>query len=263
MAIPVGSRWWIVTLLIIGTLLLVSALALDRPNVVWQGHLPHCPHCRHEVSEFSSRCADCRGEFDWVIAGDEQSPISIDSLSVLESEWVHDRVEELGLEEAARRVAEYTGLSEEAASEYVQSVGRGDCGWCGGTKRDLSIAEPEAPDVCPCCFGSGNSVACGGDRRVRLGDPTARRAFLTHKAELDDLVGSVATGERRTQEARRLAEEFLTVHAGTQEAAQIIFWGDIAEPRGTPGDALAAPRRATRVARSRLDLVLKALRPGP
>ncbi len=86
MAIPVGSRWWIVTLLIIGTLLLISALALDRPNVVWQGYVPHCPHCRHEVSEFSSRCADCRGELDWFTASDEQRPIYQDSLSVFKSE---------------------------------------------------------------------------------------------------------------------------------------------------------------------------------
>ena len=168
MHVPASSRWWILTLLIVGTLLLISALALDRPNVVWQSHQPHCPHCRHVVEEYSSRCGDCRGEFDWVIAGKEQSPISTDSLSALDAEWLHARVEELGLETAASRVSDWTGLSTEAATEYVQSVGRGDCGHCGGTTQYLDAEKPEDRETCPCCFGACNSVAFEGDRRVRL-----------------------------------------------------------------------------------------------
>ncbi len=256
MAIPVASRWWIVTLLIVGTLLLISALALDRPNVVWQSHKPHCPLCRNEVREFSSRCGECRGEFDWVVAGEEESPVSHNSLSVLESEWLHDRLQELTVEEAAKRVAEFTGLSAEASAEYVKSVGRGDCGWCGGTKRNLDAEPPEPPEACPCCFGSGDSVACGGNRRVRMGDPTARRALHAYKTELDDLLRSEASGERRAREAQRLAEEFLSVHAGTQEASRIAYWVDIAE-----GGSQA--RTVTQAARERLDLVLKALRAEP
>ncbi len=263
MPIPVASRWWILTLLIIGVLLLISALALDRPNVVWQAHEPHCPHCRHEVKEFSNRCGVCRGEFDWAIAGEEQSPISDDSLTVLEAEWVHARVEELGLEVAARRVSEATGLTEKAASDYIQNVTRGDCGWCGGTTRDLDTKEEDAEEPCPCCFGTGNSVACGGDRRVRLGDSTARRSFLAYEAELADLLRSRAGAEERGKEARRLAEEFLSVHAGTQEAARIRYWADIANPRTEPGKLTPAPRTVTQVARSRLDQVLEALRPTP
>ena len=262
MPIPVRSRWWIVTLLIVSTLLLISALALDRPNVVWMAHKPHCPHCRHEVSDFSNRCADCRGEFDWVVAGQEQSPLSADSLTVLESEWVHDRIRELGLETAARRVAEQTGLSEEAAAEYVQGVTRGDCGWCGGTRRDLAKPKADPIEVCPCCFGTGDSVACGGDRRVRIGDPTARRAFLSYLEEIEDLLRSEATGERRATEARRLAKEFLALHAGTEEAAQVVYWGDIAAAEA-PISRVAHARTVTRVARARLDRVLEALRAQP
>jgi predicted amidophosphoribosyltransferase len=260
MDVPASSRWWILTLLIVGTLLLISALALDRPNVVWQAHEPHCPHCRHVVSEFSNRCADCRGEFDWVIAGQEQSPISQDSLSALDAEWLHARVEELGLETAAKRVAEITGLSEEAAAEYVQTVGRGDCGCCGGTKRDLASEKPEQKEPCPCCFGTGNSVACDGDRRVRLGDPTARRAYLAYAEELDDLLSSEAAPSDRAKEARRLAEEFLLLHAGSAEAARILFWGDVLSPPENNG---GRPRRTTDVATQRLELVRKALRAAP
>lgn len=262
MTIPVRSRWWMLSLLIVSTLLLISALALDRPNVVWEAHRAHCPHCREEVRDFSRRCAHCRGEFDWVVAGEEQSPLSADSLSVLESEWVHDRVAELGLEPAAGRVAEVTGISAEAAAEYVQSITRGDCGWCGGTKRDLALDKTVKIAVCPCCFGTGDSVACGGDRRVRIGDPTSRRAFLAYDEALQDLLRSEAAGARRAKEARRLAEEFLALHAGTAEAGRVLYWGDIAAPESSGGPAVPA-RTASRVARSRLDLVLKALRAEP
>lgn len=260
MHVPASSRWWILTLLIVGTLLLISALALDRPNVVWQSHQPHCPYCRHVVAEFSNRCGDCRGEFDWVIAGKEQSPISTDSLSALDAEWLHARVEELGLETAASRVSEFTGLSVEASEEYVQTVGRGDCGYCGGTKQDLGAAKADEREVCPCCFGAGNSVACDGDRRVRLGDPTARRAFLAYRSEFADLLTSEAAAADQAKEARRLAEEFLSMHAGSREAAQIRYWGDVLEGADT---GTGKPRTVTAVAAERLELVLKALRAEP
>ncbi len=55
MAIPAASRWWIATLLIIGILVAISALALDRPNVVWNDGEPHCPACRKQVEYYSSR----------------------------------------------------------------------------------------------------------------------------------------------------------------------------------------------------------------
>ena len=65
MGIPAQSRWWVVTLLIVGVLVLISALALDRPNVVWSDGVPECPHCRHEVRHYSHRCQHTRSH--WVI----------------------------------------------------------------------------------------------------------------------------------------------------------------------------------------------------
>ena len=265
MGIPVKYRWWLVTILIVGTLLLISSLALDRPNVVWEFSKPHCPHCRHEVAAYSHRCADCNSEFDWTATSGTQSPISTDSLSMLEAEWVHGRVKELGLEPAALRVAKALGISAAAATEFLQNVGRGDCGLCGGSKKDLSAEDLETADVCPCCFGSGDSVACGGDRRVRVGDPIAHRALLDYMGRMRDLVRGravTAPGEL-AKEARRLAEAFLTMHAGTAEAALIHYWQDIGQP-SLSANGLVFPRRpVTMVGRQRLDKMLEALQAQP
>ncbi len=265
MGIPVKSRWWIFSLVIVGVLLLISALALDRPNVIWDAYKPHCPRCRHEVAFYSHRCPDCRSDFDWTVAGKDESPISGDSLSVLEAEWVRARVEALGLETAARVVAGATKLSVAAATEYVQRVGRGDCGWCGGTKRDLAADDFEEAPPCPCCLGTGDSVACAGDRRVRLGDPTAHRAWRVYEAAMQDLLqpaAHVLAGERG-KEARRLGEAFLRVHAGSREAARVLFWGDIAAPRLTAQDGPRPPRTVSEVAHGRLVRVLRALEAQP
>lgn len=256
MGIPAQSRWWVLTLAVIGILVLISMLALDRPNVIWLGDEPQCPHCRHDVQPYSHRCADCGGEFDWFTPGEDEGPISSASLSAQEAEWVRDRVKALGPEEAARRVAEATDLSAEAAAEYLASVGRGDCGWCGGTRRDLSAgAKPD--DVCPGCFGGGNSVACGGDRRVRIGDERAARALVVYKRELADLLASHVPVAVKHTEGRRLAREFLSAHEGTREAESILFW-----PRVPVGqEAVAVGEAIVWKGRERLNAILQALRP--
>ncbi len=265
MGIPVKYRWWLVTILIVGTLLLISSLALDRPNVVWEAFKPHCPHCRHEVAAYSHRCADCNSEFDWTATSGTQSPISTNSLSVLEAEWVHGRVKELGLEPAAARVAKALGLTDAAATEFLQNVGRGDCGLCGGSKKDLASEDLAKADVCPCCFGSGDSVTCGGDRRVRVGDPIAHRALLDYKATMADLMrGRAVTAPGEVaKEARRLAEAFLTIHAGTAEAAEIVYWKDIDQPVFTGDGQINARRAVSAVGRERLNKVLEALQSRP
>ena len=246
MGIPAQSRWWVFTLIVIGALVLISMLALDRPNVIWSGMTPECPHCRHEVRPYAHRCADCGGEFDWVVPGDEESPISSASLSAQEAEWVRDRVKALTIEGAARRVADATGLSVEAATLYLETLGQGDCGLCGGTRRDLSGPLDETTE-CPGCFGSGDCVECGGDRRIRVGDQRAARALETYERELADVLGSKVPDDVKRAAARRLARTFLTSHEGTAQAASIRF--DL------------GPEVIVDVARRRLDQVLTALKP--
>ncbi len=256
MAVPAGSRWWIATLVIVGVLLAISALALDRPNVVWHAHSPQCPSCRTGVEWYSSRCATCSAEFDWIVSGDEQSPLSNASLSVLETEWLRKRVAELGVENAAERVAEKTGLSREAALEYL-TVGHGNCGWCGGTRKDLASPDLNEPESCPMCLGTGRSIACGGDRRVTLGNWAAERALTDYKAEMRQLTTANLEPDVVQDEARRLAEGFLRRFAGTQQVESIYFWPLVA-PRTQPSDET----RAVRVGRRRLDNVLVSLRPA-
>lgn len=259
MAIPANSRWWIATLLIVGVLILISALALDRPDVIWAAQKPHCPDCRHEVSFYSHRCPDCRGEFDWVIASVGQSPISPFSFSVLEAEWVRERVAALGPAVAAKRVASATGLSDRAAEEYLGGLGRGDCGWCGGSKLDLSQPDTEGEVVCIACLGTGNSVDCAGDRRVRLGDQGAHRSLEAYRAAMDDLSRGQVPAPVKATEARRLAEDFLSANAGSVEAREIIFWPSLNE---AAAGAQAATGRVTIVeaCRRRLDQVIEVLR---
>ena len=235
MAIPVQSRWWIATLIIVAVLVTISALALDQPDVVWSAKggdpeampAPHCPFCRNEVESFSHRCDTCKGEYDWVVCPEDQSPICSDSLSVLQAEWVANRIRELGNDVAVARVMKATGFTEEKADAYLHSVGRGDCGWCGGTKVDLDSEEPLADsEPCPACLGTGRSTGCGGDRRATLGDQSAARALARYWAEIRDLhaLPVPMDPDKRTDEIRRLSEAFLQSHAGTVEAWQILFW---------------------------------------
>jgi hypothetical protein len=266
MAIPVQSRWWIATLAIVVTLVGISALALDQPDVVWESAAgavaeparPHCPFCRHEVSPFSHRCGDCRGEFDWVVCPEEQSPICSDSLSVLQTEWVAERVLVLGPQEALARVRAATGLAEEQADAYLHSVGRGDCGWCGGTKVDLASAVAVADaEACPACLGTGRCIGCGGDRRIRLGELRATQALAAYQAEVGDLdaLAVPLSLEKRRTELRRLGDQFLQTHAGSREAREVLFWV-LAGAEG-PGPTVA------RACRERLQSVIEALAREP
>ncbi|MDA1195819.1 MAG: hypothetical protein O2894_11620 [Planctomycetota bacterium] len=257
MGIPVHARWWVFILLAVGILLVLSLLALDRPDVVWVGESPECPHCRLEVRWYSHRCADCRGEFDWTSPAEEISPISGATLSPQEAEWVRDRVKALTAEVAAARVATALGLELAFAVEYLSSVAKGDCGWCGGTRLDPSDGSGEGLR-CPACFGSGNGIACGGDRTMRIGDQRAARAYAAYDRELSDLMRSQVPDDIKRQGARRLAREFLASHEGTQEAQGIVFWPALL-PGELNGHKHPGGMPTVVASRERLNLVLGAL----
>lgn len=269
------SRWWLLTLAVVAVLVGISLLALDRPDVVWEADRAACPHCRTPVELYSSRCAACDQQFDWAPSPDADSPLSPWSLSTLEAEQLREQVHALGDEVAATRVAEALGLAAEDAQRYLAAVGRGRCGYCGGTGLHLGAEEEGEP--CPVCLGRKWCIACGGDRRIRLGDAGAGEALETYARGLLDVAPSLALATQRA-EARRLNEAFILRHAGTAEAAYLVFW-----PRWEAGQAVwmgpdadrAGPRpaaeapfwRASRAAtaaveaaRQRLDHVLVALK---
>lgn len=253
MAVRPESRWWIVLLVLVGLLLGISALALNRPDVVWSGAQPHCPHCRRTVEPFGTRCPTCREEYDWAVAPDEDSPISRWSLSPLEERHLRARIALLGKDAAQERVARALELSPAAAAAYLERVGSGRCGWCGGTGRDLGAGSDAKDAGCPACFGAGACIACGGDHRVRLGDATAARDMERYLQAVAALGPGVDPEEQRA-EVRSLGRAFLGAHTGTAEAARILF---------APLWAPDRPVRTVEACRSRLDAVLQALAAPP
>jgi hypothetical protein len=246
------SRWWILTGVVVLVLVGLSVLALSHPAVVWHELKPHCPHCRHEVQPYSQRCASCQQEYEWVVAPDEESPLSHWSLSALENEHVRRRVAEIGKEEAERRIAARLGLSPEAAGEYLTSLSWGRCGWCGGSGRDLATPGEGEPVPCPVCFGRQQCIACDGDRRMRLGDAGAASGAARYRAAMADLADSIPADLRRA-EAQRLTRQFVLQHHGTVQTTEVWFWPDVASDHAA---------RALERSRARLDACLEALEGG-
>jgi hypothetical protein len=240
-------RWWVLTLVVVGVLLLISALALDRPNVVWDEGVPQCPHCRSEVAFFSGLCKTCGEPYDWTIARAETSPLSRWSLSSLEARYLRERVDALGPTLAVARVAAALEVPRASAEAYLESVDRGRCGWCGGTGRDLK--EEGEGSICPVCFGSGQCIACGGDRRIQVGDEVAHQAYLVYRRGVEDLgAATVVPHGVRLKEVQQLTQELVRLHAGTLDVTQVLFWPD-----------WPTSRTAVDVSRERLDLVLQTL----
>jgi hypothetical protein len=262
-AIPASSRWWIGTLLVLVLLLGLSALALDRPNVVWFRGEPQCPSCRKVVERYSHQCAACRSEFDWTVSPAENSPLSAWSLSPVEFEHLGALRAALGREEAARRVAARFGIPDEAAARWLTAAAPGRCGFCGGTGSDLGAAPEASASSCPVCFGSGACIACGGDRHVRLGDWGAARALEGYEREAADLLQSHVPAAARRERLRALTEEFLRLHAGSEEAGRLPHWVEAAE-RAERGASWVSAARAVEIARGRIDAALEALEePAP
>ena len=251
------SRWWIVTLAIIAVLVAISAIALDRPNVVWHGEKPHCPSCRSVVAFYSSKCPRCTTPFDWVVAPDDASPRSAYSLSAIAAEQLLRTVNALGIDEATARVARVTGFSDEDARAYLDRIGRGRCGWCGGTGLELPTSTERADPACSLCLGSGACVACGGDQRQRLGVWGAEQALERYTRALAPLRGANLPPDVEAKEAWRLAHEFLRDHAGTVQATRLLV--PAIHPSTGTLQYVPAPKRA----RDRLDIILAALRAKP
>jgi hypothetical protein len=247
-------RWWILAATVAAVLIGISFLALDRPNVVWTAGVPSCPLCRSEVHANASRCPTCREEFEWNDPSDDESPLSPWSLSALEDAWLRERVTALGKPQAATRVSEALQLDADAARLYLEQVGWGRCGWCGGTGRDLSVRAPTL-EPCPACLGRARCVACDGDRRIRIGDDAAERAFQRYRAQALDVSRRIPL-DRQRAEVRRLAEEFLRVHHGTEQATRIWFWPEW--DAEAPDHPLIVQR-----SRERLNRVLDALAREP
>ena len=250
------SRWWVLTLLILALLMTLSALALNRPNVVWSGHKAHCPSCRFQVVSFSSRCAKCQTEYDWAEAPEELSPLCEYCLSALEDGYIRDSVARLSEPTVIKRFAEALQINPEMAKEVVGRVGRGRCGYCAGTGKQLggATSSKEESKPCPICLGSTKCASCEGDRRVRLGWKAAYDALVEYRRSVEDISGQLPQSSQLA-EYTRLARAFLSQYAGTREAAEIDV--PLLDEDGKLGD----PLRAVQAARDRLSTLMESLEP--
>ncbi|MDJ0972869.1 MAG: hypothetical protein QNJ98_00240 [Planctomycetota bacterium] len=246
-------RWLVMTILIVGVLLAISALALDRPNVIWSTDGPACPACRSEVAFHANKCQGCATDFDWTIAPDDVSPISNHSLSRLEADELREHIERIGEDAAAQLIARKLEIPEERAKAYLESLARGRCGFCGGTGDDLGSTQ-ETKD-CPVCFGDENCIASGGTGHSTWGDEAAARAFGRLEQEIRALSPRLPK-PMRASELERLVRAFLADHLGTTQAARLPFWQDLIHAEASEN----TPRRAADVGRARLDLVMTFLR---
>lgn len=257
MGVRPEHRWLLLTAVIVGALLLLSALAMDRPNVVWIEGQPHCPGCRNQVEWYSTRCPHCGFEFDWVTADEEDSPVSPYILKADEERALKAAVEDLGADEAAKRVAAATGLSPEDAGTWLASIRRGVCGYCAGTGKHLG-----GEGDCPCSLGTSDTCVSVDDEdtlRVRLGDEEAardlRRLVLAVEAMGPASAGDAGAGDREA--IRELVRDYLDDHAGSVEAAQIPLMPALFE--GGPAPLPAEARTNGELARGRILLALEAL----
>lgn len=261
MAIRPESRWWLVTLVLVGGLFGLSALALDRPNVVWRQTGAACPSCGSDARPGTRRCAQCREEYDWVVAPQDIAPASPYALAPLEAAWVKERVQALGEEAAAARVAEALGLAPTAAQGWLSALDTGLCGWCGGTGQEPALAGAAAPaaeakaadTACSTCRGRKRCISCDRGHKVRLGDTEAAASLARMDAAFADF-RPVVTLEVQRAEVARLNAEFLERHAGAVEAQALLLpseWQGV----GRSGQAQPLVVRA----RSRLDRALEAL----
>lgn len=248
------SRWWLATLAIVAVLVAIALLALDRPNVVWHEGKAYCPACRSEVALYATKCSACSSGFDWFVAGPDESPLCAYDLSGIEAEEVHLLLTKWGHEEAAKRVAAVLGSSLDVARDYLGSLGRGRCGWCGGTGVEPVLnGSGQAPD-CLVCKGGGACIGCGGDRRVTIGSWGAAQALAAYASSVRD-VPEHTEAPMRLAEWEQQGNRFLARHAGTGEAARILHVA-AAEPAGGG----RGERYAAGAARARLVAVLAALR---
>lgn len=254
MAIPRSMGWLVVTGGIVLALVGLSFLALDKQNVVWGMGRASCPHCRTAVPAFAKRCPTCREEFDWVVAPDEESPWCGQCLTPGEDEALRLRRKALTEEVVVERVAQALAITPAAATAWLHGVGRGQCGWCGGTGQELATAATTEPAPCSVCFGEKRCIACDGDRRVRVGLEASHAEFARYRAAADVLAAPATPIETARSEIKTANEAFLRRYAGTVEAADLWF-----APLFLRGNDEATPRAAT-MARQRLGNVLGALK---
>ena len=163
-------KWLAFTAACVVALVSLGVLAVDEPDVEWEGRQPLCPYCRAKVEMFAIACRECDRTFDWESI---REPCSW-CLAPDEVELLQSRLRDLALVEGAplpKALADYPRA-------YLYAIEPGACTFCGGLGTAL-VGEQETP--CAVCRGSTFCIGCAGRRTMTVGDRGAYTALLERR----------------------------------------------------------------------------------
>jgi len=163
-------KWLFFTAVCVIALISLGVLAVDEPDVEWEGRQPFCPYCRAKVEMFSVACRGCDRTFDWE---SRREPCRW-CLAPEEVELLQARLRELGLVEGAPLPAALAKYPK----AYLYAIEPGACTYCGGLGTALN-GEPKAP--CAVCRGSTVCIGCAERRTMKVGDKGAYAALLERR----------------------------------------------------------------------------------
>jgi len=156
-------KWLIFTGACVAVLVTLGILAVDERNVIWEGRTPLCPYCRSELPNQAIVCKECGRSIDWV----SHSETCRWCLSRKDVEHMTNLFDRLKVAKGP-----LPGELREFPQAYFRTMEAGACAYCGGLGK-VMVDGKEV--TCPVCRGARRCIACGGDRRVELGDPVAAR----------------------------------------------------------------------------------------
>jgi len=159
-------KWLLFTGALVAGLVALGALAVDEPDIVWEGRSPICPHCRSTVPMLAQFCSHCDRSFDWVV---EEEPCRW-CLSSADVDYLKDLFAEVGADSDP-----LPGKLGSFPVVYFRSIDEGVCGYCAGGGETME-AGAEVP--CPVCRGYQKCIACAGDRVVEVGSETAHARWV-------------------------------------------------------------------------------------
>ena len=181
---------------------LLTAAALNQPDVVWNDGEPHCPNCRVRVPAYAEVCPVCRRDFDWKV---DARPCRL-CLGETEVRYLRTLSEEDVRGRVAAAGGIVAGLDADGVVEWASSIGRHTCVYCAGTGQPRGL-EPDSPlaklaielgNECPVCVGEDECVACGEDGVTDFGDPAAHRVYAEYVRRRDSgrpLIGAYAASD--------------------------------------------------------------------
>ncbi|MHC4957427.1 MAG: hypothetical protein ACYTGN_03555 [Planctomycetota bacterium] len=179
-------KWLAFVVLCVALLVSLGVLAVDEPDVAWEGRKALCPHCRAGLEYFAVACRECNRTFDWR----SRKETCRHCLDREEVKVLQDGFAALELEEDEALPAELKGLTR----PYLLAIEEGACTFCGGIGNVMAEGEKQPDKPCPICRGDGLCIGCNGDRVVTLGD---RQAHL-RRLERDRIWDEAVTREKLT-----------------------------------------------------------------